>query len=1263
MPPIELVWGFPGENSPAGRFVIDEQEKSRFNLSSGADMDTLLISKTLHIEPLEMSDMGVYTCKATVPGNGRDPSIESLEDKYLLNNILLDADQPFIGKPFYHGHNEIDISRQQTVTWVFDIQANPDPGFTWMHPTGQELDYNLLEKYEMDIKPKLDQVQLNVKFAELQDTGEYVFNIEVMGKTPEERVEKNISLVLRYHRSPYVELEVEEDIIEEIQEMEVNSLHVLGQEYNLSCVVEGYPLNHTSLRWTFQECTSFTECGKPYAVQPDSLEATDGNVNDDYHYQYTSRMQTVASKSGFFICEMCTSNSSIYFPPFCNYSRTEFFVTEFSRGFEIVGPLENVVEKEHVELICAATVYEYKSVKWFKKVDQKNQKKGGSEWTELVPDSQTYIRVTSSNFSHIAKVIFTRIKSSDSGFYECRATPRNPTLVNTTQTFGIAVLKMIHPSKGKENNMNNTEVTLNTGKKLELNCAATGLPTPVVKWTKDDKEVPKNESIQWSKDGQSLYIQYLVYVHSGEYKCHVANRKGAFSGTMKVVINADVHISKGLVAGIVMGVIILMIISAILCWKVKIYNRKFKELTQAELMLFETGDPKSINPELALDDQVDLLPYEKEYEFDRAKLKLGKQLGAGAFGRVLKAQAFGIVPWERSSTVAVKMVKPHADITYIRALMSELKIMIHLGKHLNILNLLGACTSSLNKRELLVIVEYCRFGNIQKYLLLHRNHFIDQTDPDTGEINFQIGQDIIDGHGSDLAKAREEDEMSTAYAYARRRSSGLTTLNTNGDITGAAANGAEGYVDMNQETEGATSCNANSDSCGNPQRQRPPRQTSVRYIADPAIHARGPKKKLRQQSTVSDYNDGLDQIVLTDMTTVPLHDTNDFGGASRKTSRSMSTSSQTAQGPGWRANFKGDYDLHTVRPICTKDLVCWAYQVARGMDYLASKKVMHGDLACRNILLSADNVVKICDFGLAKDIYKTDNYRKKTDGPLPIKWMAIESLRDRVFSTQSDVWSFGIVLWEMFSMGKTPYPGIDPGGGFYNMLLNGYRMEKPGNCPMIIYRTMSECWDTEPSKRPTFNKLMDLLGDLLDTGERDHYLDLSKMFESTIGRAVGSSVENKQYLESMLAPDFNTQMSVLTGADLAEEEGYLVPSLPTVEEGSAASSEYPTLPADETGYLIPKYPSKEGSPKPTNPDQQSAPVIVDEDEEKVPMLLNMDQSGKEQNGTALLRPVNKTPSPPPSMPKDIDKETKIELCNEMNGRGRQQQQQTATSVL
>ncbi len=89
-----------------------------------------------------------------------------------------------------------------------------------------------------------------------------------------------------------------------------------------------------------------------------------------------------------------------------------------------------------------------------------------------------------------------------------------------------------------------------------------------------------------------------------------------------------------------------------------------------------------------------------------------------------------------------------------------------------------------------------------------------------------------------------------------------------------------------------------------------------------------------------------------------------------------------------------------MKPMFTKDLICWSYQVVRGMDYLTSKKVMHGDLACRNILLASNNIIKICDFGLAKDMYKNSTYQKKSNGPLPIKWMAVESLKDRLFSTQ-----------------------------------------------------------------------------------------------------------------------------------------------------------------------------------------------------------------------------------------------------------------------
>lgn len=88
--------------------------------------------------------------------------------------------------------------------------------------------------------------------------------------------------------------------------------------------------------------------------------------------------------------------------------------------------------------------------------------------------------------------------------------------------------------------------------------------------------------------------------------------------------------------------------------------------------------------------------------------------------------------------------------------------------------------------------------------------------------------------------------------------------------------------------------------------------------------------------------------------------------------------------PAWRSNYQSDYK-GPKRSVTTTDLLCWAFQVARGMDYLASRKVLHGDLAARNILLCDDNVVKICDFGLARSMYKTDNYRKKGEVKITIR--------------------------------------------------------------------------------------------------------------------------------------------------------------------------------------------------------------------------------------------------------------------------------------
>ncbi|KAK4010278.1 hypothetical protein OUZ56_019424 [Daphnia magna] len=424
---------------------------------------------------------------------------------------------------------------------------------------------------------------------------------------------------------------------------------------------------------------------------------------------------------------------------------------------------------------------------------------------------------------------------------------------------------------------------------------------------------------------------------------------------------------------------------------VKLYFEKKRKVIPGVKKLLE-GNAQEINNQLPMDEQTELLPYDKRWEFPRNRLTLGIQLGTGCFGRVVKAEAFGIKGSDEIvKTVAVKMVRSESNVAAMEALVSELKILIHLGSHLNVVNLLGACTKKISKGELLIIVEYCRFGNLQSYLVNHRSSFIN----------------LVDEFGN----MRPNNETEAFDHMLRDESVGNTSSEENDLVS-----------HLTKSLGSSSGRNSLDYEC--------PEMSPLEILEDAPV-------------------------------------TESF----------------------WQ--YQQDPDVTLKRPISTRDLISWSYQIARGMDYLATKKVLHGDLAARNVLLADDGVVKVADFGMAKKMYYEGNYEKTGQGLMPVKWMAIESLTDRVFSSQSDVWSYGVLLWELFSLGKVPYPGMEAGHLLIKTIQQGYRMEKPDNAPNFFGEILSNCWKTDPKDRPTFNQLEATICGHMETSISFNYLNLN----------------------------------------------------------------------------------------------------------------------------------------------------------------------------
>ncbi|OQV19496.1 Mast/stem cell growth factor receptor kita [Hypsibius exemplaris] len=182
--------------------------------------------------------------------------------------------------------------------------------------------------------------------------------------------------------------------------------------------------------------------------------------------------------------------------------------------------------------------------------------------------------------------------------------------------------------------------------------------------------------------------------------------------------------------------------------------------------------------------------------------------------------------------------------------------------------------------------------------------------------------------------------------------------------------------------------------------------------------------------------------------------------------------------------------------LSSKDLISFSYQIARGMAHLAQKSIIHKDLAARNILVADGKLVKISDFGLSRQC-QGPYVSADTTALIPLKWMSPESVRTKIFTEKSDVWSFGVLMWEIFSLGQQPYAEFGPDAlcssstsMFIDWLTEGHRLERPLASPLPLYELMQRCWDLSTDDRPIFTELELALDAFMSVEFATHYVPI-----------------------------------------------------------------------------------------------------------------------------------------------------------------------------
>ncbi|XP_014887383.1 vascular endothelial growth factor receptor 3 [Poecilia latipinna] len=929
---VDIQWSYPGKQTNS--WV--ETKPQREALSHATEAVQVL---TIHY--VNVTDTGPYVCTVT-----------SMERTEILQTQVVVHEGPFINLDYTDGPVVEVTAGQKSFKLQLNVSAFPTPETQWYK------DGTLINQ-RAEFKKKRIRMHSNhaleIKDVCQEDSGLYTAVLKNSVASLEKRL--NITLVVNVPPEIY-----------EKKAAAPSSPYRIGSSQTLKCTAYGLPAPNISWQWrAWGPCV--VNSTEKRRVQRDRKSGSDrtadcqnwqdiyseNTVNDvepaetsvevvDNQEKIVSRIQIRnASVSAIYKCSAGNKVGKDEFPIY-------FYVTTIPEGFSVdVRPSENPLEQDKVSLSCSADNYTYDQLQWFRLNPQALQDQQGKpqgldcgsvhHYAEPLPAEPSF--QPHSN-SWVLDFTMESVRLQDEGHYVCKAQGRRGE--EKQCLFRYISVKALEAPRYKRSLSNQT---VNVTESLRMECDVEGRPLPRLSWFKDNQPLHQMSGIQLHDSNRTLSIQRVTEEDAGLYTCTACNQRGCVHSSAAVrVIGSSDKANVEIVILIGTGVI------AVFFWALLILIFcNVKRVNPADI---KTGYLSIImDPgEVPLDEQSEYLPYDSsQWEISRDRLRLGKVLGHGAFGKVMEASIYGISKSNSLNTVAVKMLKDGATASEHKALMSELKILIHIGNHLNVVNLLGACTKP--NGPLMVIVEYCKYGNLSNFLRAKREFFLPY-----------------------------RDRSPKTQSQMRR------------------------MIEAGQTDQRA--------------RRTPPASSS------PLSSPRVTSSKASNQNQAAEKMEDL-----------------------------------------WKT------------PLTIEDLICYSFQVARGMEFLASRKCIHRDLAARNILLSENNVVKICDFGLARDIYKDPDYVRKGNARLPLKWMAPESIFDKVYTSQSDVWSFGVLLWEIFSLGASPYPGVQIDEDFCKRLKDGVRMRAPETASPEIYGIMLACWQGEPKERPTFPALVQTLGDLL----------------------------------------------------------------------------------------------------------------------------------------------------------------------------------------